>query len=332
MRKGDGMRMVELKGMGMRCSAVGFGCASMLGRVGRKASLGALGAAFDAGVDFFDTARSYGYGEAEGLLGEFLRGRREKVVVATKFGIVPVPGSALKRAVKPMARAVLGVAPGLRRVVRGRLEAQSSGGHFGVAAMRDSLEASLRALRTEYVDLLWLHEPARSVLEQDDLFDAMEGLVRQGKVRRYGVSGEAEVVGAALGRGIRAVQFRCDVVAGGMQERLSVAEDVVAVGNHPFGGAQGAARCREMLASIARDATTPQMVREKLREGGDGLLADVVLNVVAVEKGVQVVVASMMQVEHVRANVAAMEGSRFGAEELAWLRQAIVGKCGERTA
>ena len=310
--------------MGIRCSALGFGCAPMLGRVGRKASLAALGAAYDAGVSFFDTARSYGYGEAEGLLGEFLRGRREQVVVSTKFGIVPVRVGVMQRAMKPVARAVLRVAPGVRGVMRGRLEAQSSGGHFSVAALHESLEASLRALRTEYVDLLWMHEPAGSVLQQEELLDALEGLVVQGKVRRFGVSGEAEVVEAALGMGVKAVQFWCDGFGVGMQKTLrGYGGDVVAVGNHPFGGARGVLRCRERLAAMAWDARTPEVLREELRGGGDALLADVVLNVVARGTGAQVVVASMMQVEHVRANVAAMQRSRFGVEEIGWLRKAI---------
>ncbi len=315
------MRRAELGDLGAGCSALGFGCAPVMGRVGRKASLAALGAAYDAGVSFFDTARSYGYGEAEGLLGEFLQGRREQVVVSTKFGIVPARVSALKRAVKPVARAVLEVAPGLRRVVRGRLQAQSWGGQFGVAAMRESVEASLRALRTEYVDLLWMHEPTLGVLERGELMEALEALVAQGKVRRFGVSGEADVVEAALGMGVNAVQFGCGVFA----PEVRLADVVVGVGNHPFGGAAGVVRCREMLAAVARDERTPEVLREKLREGGDALLADVVLNVVAGGSGVQVVVASMMRVEHVRANVAAMERSRFEAEEIGWLRAAMGG-------
>ncbi len=78
----------------------GVGCSAVLGRVGRKESLAALGAAYDAGITFYDTARSYGYGESEALLGEFLRGRRDSVVVSTKFGILPAQTSFLKETVK----------------------------------------------------------------------------------------------------------------------------------------------------------------------------------------------------------------------------------------
>jgi aryl-alcohol dehydrogenase-like predicted oxidoreductase len=70
------MRSVALGLDGMNASVLGFGCSAVLGRAGRRASLAALGAAYEAGITFYDTARSYGYGESEALLGEFLRGRQ----------------------------------------------------------------------------------------------------------------------------------------------------------------------------------------------------------------------------------------------------------------
>lgn len=70
-------------------TALGFGCSAMGGRVSTRQSLVALGAAYDAGITLYDTARSYGYGQAETILGNFLRGRRDTVVISTKFGILP---------------------------------------------------------------------------------------------------------------------------------------------------------------------------------------------------------------------------------------------------
>ena len=81
------MNEIELGSSGLRTPQIGFGCSALLGRSGRSDSLKALGVAWDEGVRFFDTARAYGYGESEGLLGEFLRGRRDQAVIATKFGI-----------------------------------------------------------------------------------------------------------------------------------------------------------------------------------------------------------------------------------------------------
>ena len=68
----------------IRASVLGFGCGSVMGRVGREESLRAMNVAWDAGITLFDTARSYGFGEAEAVLGEFLSGKREQAVIATK--------------------------------------------------------------------------------------------------------------------------------------------------------------------------------------------------------------------------------------------------------
>jgi aryl-alcohol dehydrogenase-like predicted oxidoreductase len=301
------MQSIALNDIAGRTPILGFGCSAMMGRVGRKASLAALGAAYDEGVIFYDTARSYGYGESEALLGEFLLGRRDKVLVSTKFGILPAANRPLGRALKPVARALLRV-PGARKAMQGQLGAMSSSGHFGVAALQQSLDASLRALRTDYVDFLFLHEPPASVLQQEDLFEALRLLVAAGKVRRFGIASHQDVIEATIAAqvsGITSVQF---------PRNLS---------NHPFGGAAGIAAGRVLLRRLAASAETPSTLLEKLQPMDDALLADVVLNTVARDTGVQVVVPSMLRLDHLHANVAAMQHSRFSDEDVRWLRAAV---------
>jgi len=308
--------------------ALGFGCSAVMGRVGRKASLAALSAAFDAGVLFYDTARSYGYGESEALLGEFLRGRRHQVLVSTKFGIRPAAASSLKRVLKPLARTLLRLAPSARRSMQGQLDSMSSAGHFSVAALHQSLDESLRALRSDYVDFLFLHEAPASVLQQDDLFATLRQLVAAGKVRRFGIASQPEVIEAAIAArvaGLQTVQFPCNLfntsLAGQWFEPDS---DVLAIANHPFGGAAGIAAGKALLAQLASAPQTPTTLREKLLPTDDALLADVVLNTITRDTGVQWVVPSMLRLDHLRANVAAMDHSRFSSEEMRWLRGAIV--------
>jgi aryl-alcohol dehydrogenase-like predicted oxidoreductase len=306
---------------------LGFGCSAMMGRVGRKASLEALNAAYDAGVIFYDTARSYGYGESEALLGEFLRGRRDKVLLSTKFGILPSANHPLKRALKPVARTLLRLAPSARRAMRGSLSAMSSAGHFGVAALHESLDASLRALRTDYVNFLFLHEAPASALQQDELFEALRQLVKAGKVRRFGIASSQEVIEAAVDArvpGLQAAQFPCNLLDLTMPQRwLGASDELVAIANHPFCGATGVALGKTLLATFAEASETPAALREKLQPIDDALLADVVLNTITRATGVQVVVPSMLRLDHLRANVAAMQRSRFISEEIDWLRSAI---------
>jgi D-threo-aldose 1-dehydrogenase len=70
-------------------SRLGFGCGGVMGRVGRRQSLRVIAAALDGGITHFDVAPLYGYGEAEALLGEALADKRDRVVVASKFGLNP---------------------------------------------------------------------------------------------------------------------------------------------------------------------------------------------------------------------------------------------------
>jgi aryl-alcohol dehydrogenase-like predicted oxidoreductase len=313
-----------------RASALGFGCSAIMGRVGRRASLAALAAAYDAGITFFDTARSYGYGESEALLGEFLRGRRDSVLLSTKFGILPAPANSLKRALKPLARTLLRIAPSARQAMQLQLSAQSSLGHFSVAALHASLHTSLRALRTDYVDFLFLHEPPASVLQQQDLLAALEDLVAAGKVRRCGIASQPEVIEAALAAHLpvlQSAQFPCNLFNLGVADRLAAeGSSIIAIANHPFGGAAGVAAGKALLTSLVSAPETPSALREKLRPSDDAALADVVLNTITRDTGVHIVVPSMLRLDHLRANLAAIERSRFSSEELHWLRSAITAK------
>ena len=175
-------------------SELGFGCAAIAGRVSRKESLGALHAAFEAGITFYDTARSYGYGQSEGVVGEFMQGRRESVVLCTKFGILPAAAGGWKQKIKPLAQMGIRIFPGLRKLAQRQAGDQLIASQFTLETLRTSFETSLRELKTDYVDMLLLHAAPRTVLEQEDLLEAMERLVEQGKVRMAGISGELPVI------------------------------------------------------------------------------------------------------------------------------------------
>jgi aryl-alcohol dehydrogenase-like predicted oxidoreductase len=157
------MKYVQLGERGPRVSRIAFGNWSSggdWGSVDRPAAIAATRQALDLGINFFDTARAYGFGVAERLLGEALapelRSHRDQVVIATKGG--------------------------LRRDADGEVRRDSSAG-----ALRRDLEASLRFLGTEYVDLYQVHwpDPATPFIETAE---ALDTFVREGKVRYVGVS------------------------------------------------------------------------------------------------------------------------------------------------
>jgi hypothetical protein len=293
-----------------------------MGRVGRRASLEAMHAAWDAGVRLFDTARSYGYGEAEALLGEFLVGKRAQATVVTKFGIVPRAQPLWRRAAKPMVRALLSAVPAARGSVRRGLKNDLPAPVFDVRTMQASLEQSLRALRTEYVDVLLAHEAPASVMAQEDLMAALAELVQAGKALRVGISGSQAVAARVVSSGPSVwsvVQFPANLYQP-VEPVLFEESSVLRLVNHVFGGPQRVGEALARLAALEGDPTVEASLREKLGGDREVRLAEVVFGCVRADW----VVASMLRPSHLRANVEAMGSSRFSVEELAVLRGRIV--------
>jgi aryl-alcohol dehydrogenase-like predicted oxidoreductase len=322
------MQDVELGNSGLRAPQVGFGCSALMGRSGRTESLRALAVAWDEGIRFFDTARSYGYGESEALLGEFLQGRRGRAVIATKFGILAARQSGWKRVAKTVARKILAVAPRAHYMLQRGAGSQFSHNQFTIPVLQRSIEESLRKLRTDCVEMLFLHAAPASVLGQDDLLEAMGRLVETGKVRIAGLSAEPDVVQLAMRRQthpLRAMQFPCNVfnisADAGFTKRSGGSYALVA--NHPYGGVARVRQCREILRALIEKRELEADLGEKLGALEDAVFADVVLNVILRDSGIHVVVPAMMRAEHIRANVQAVAGSRFNSQEIARIRQAL---------
>ncbi len=190
------MRSVEIR-CGIRCSALGFGCAPIMGSIDAQKARMALGAALDAGITHFDLARSYGYGQAEKFVGRFLRSRRNQVTITTKFGIRATP---IARAIAPLKPLVRRLRPP-KNAGPAKLDERSSAPRAKRLAdflheridltpetMRKSLNKSLRELGTEYVDFFLIHEPAHEIDRIDDLIGQAEALRAEGKIRAFGLA------------------------------------------------------------------------------------------------------------------------------------------------
>ena len=199
------MQTVTIPALERSVPRLGVGCASVMGRVGRRDSLDGLAAAYDGGARYFDLARSYGYGQAEGLLGEFLRGRRDGCVVVTKVGILPsVPGF-VNRVALPIARRAAAMVPAIKKLSarRGPALAGVAGGNFEPDAVVASIEKSLLELGMDHVDLLLLHHVSPNDLENEALLRCLEDAVRSGKTRALGIAthfDESREIVAAAGR------------------------------------------------------------------------------------------------------------------------------------
>ena len=201
------MRDVLIPSIGRRIPVLGYGCGALTG-TSRKIADRLLQTAFDSGIRHFDVARYYGYGEAEGILGAFLKSRRAEVTITTKFGIQPPRrSSALGFAVRA-GRRVLRLFPSARKVVQARIQGLVKGGAFSAEDARSSLETSLRELGTDHIEFYLLHDYVVDDRPIDELVAFLEGAVAAGKVGRFGVATGIENV-------LRALQSRpglCDVL------------------------------------------------------------------------------------------------------------------------
>lgn len=194
------MDEVELQGSSLQITRLGFGCARLMARIGRRDSVRLLRGAYDAGITHFDTARLYGYGEAESALGDLIASvGRNRVTVATKFGILPPRRTPLLSAAKSAARVVAKLHPSTRAVFRRRAASMTRASAFDTATARTSVEASLRALRTDRIDLLLLHECTPDDLT-DELLMFVEGLRRAGTIRAHGIATKPDHAAEVLRR------------------------------------------------------------------------------------------------------------------------------------
>ena len=320
------MRYVELGTSEIRASVLGFGCSAIMGRVGKAQSLRALHTAFDGGVTLYDTARSYGYGESEGVLGEFLQGRRDKVVVSTKFGIVPVKQSFWKRSFKPAVRGALRIVPSARSIIRQGVQKQFVSHQFTSEVLRQSVEESLRQLRTDRIDILFMHSPDSSIFEQHDVFSGMARLIAEGKIRLAGISADFEAISAAALRNIEplsVLQFPVNVFDMSLAEKLhdSNFRRCALFANQPFGGINRVRECWGRICLRTQSDDLPEPLRAKLHTADGLVLPELILNLIVASTGIHCVIPSMIDLDHIKSNIRAVENCRFTLEELVWIRE-----------
>lgn len=197
----------KLGRQGLEVSALGLGCMGMSQSYGvpnDEESIATIHRAIDLGVTFFDTAEVYGPFINEELLGRALKERRDRVVVATKFGF---------------------------RIENGKIVGLNSRPEH----IREVVEASLRRLGTDYIDLLYQHrvDPAVPI---EEVVGAMADLVRQGKVRYLGLSeaGEDTIRRAHAVHPITALQSEYSLWERNLEPRIIPLLRELGIGLVPF--------------------------------------------------------------------------------------------------
>jgi aryl-alcohol dehydrogenase-like predicted oxidoreductase len=282
-------------------SVVGLGCNNFGSRLDLDGARAVVDAALDAGITLLDTSDTYGGGRSESFLGQILAGRRDRVVLATKFG---------------HQHADMGYGP-------------AAGAKGGRAYIRRAVTESLRRLRTDYIDLYQLHTPD-PVTPVEETIAALGELVAEGKVRYLGHSNfsgwqlaDAAHLAARDGR----APFISAQNHWSLLERAAEAEVVPAarhfgLGVLPYfplanGLLTGKVRRGQHAPAGSRLASRPGYVTEEKLAKVEALAAwaarrgvtilDVAVGGLAARPGCSSVIAGAMTPEQVKANAAAGE-------------------------
>jgi aryl-alcohol dehydrogenase-like predicted oxidoreductase len=299
---------VELRRLGgsdLEVSRVGLGCNNFGGRLDRDGTRAVIDAALDAGVTFLDTADIYGGGDSERFIGHALAGRRDSVVLATKFGQdtgISGPGGAPEH-------------------------------------VHRAIDASLERLGTASVDLYYYHRPD-GVTPIADTLGAMQELVDAGKVRWLGLSNvDAGLLREAVATGIPivAVQNYYSLLHRDDDDGVLPLCRELGIGYVPYfplesGLLTGKYRRGEPHPEGARlsgrdDRLTDERLQqvealEALAEARGVTLLEVVLGGLASIPGIASVISGATRPEQVRANTAA-GGWRASADDLEQIASAL---------
>ncbi len=205
---------VALGHTGITTSALALGCArlgSVLTPLNRSECVALIREAYALGVRHFDTASIYGHGDSERFLGEALAAHRDQVCLSSKAGQRLGTAQALLTPFKAPLRWLAAQRSGLRRSVAAQ-RARPLPRCFEPDFIEQSLRASLRRLRTDHLDVFYLHSPPAGTLGNPRLMARIERLRAQGLFRSFGVSCDsAELVWeAAAHEAVSVVQFAHD--------------------------------------------------------------------------------------------------------------------------
>jgi aryl-alcohol dehydrogenase-like predicted oxidoreductase len=311
------MRYRSVGDSGLVVSVAGLGCNNFGRRVDLAGTRAVVDAAIDAGITMLDTSDTYGEGGAsEELLGEVLAGRREQVVLATKFGHSGYD---------------MGYGP-------------AAGAKGGRAYIRRAVEGSLRRLRTDYIDLYQLHTPD-PVTPAAETLAALTELVTEGKVRYLGHSNFAgwQIADAAhVARATGAAPFVSAQNHWSLLERGAEAEVVPAARHFGLGVLPYFPLANGLLTGKVRRGQAPPagsrlagrlgLVTDEKLDRVEALIAwaaergrsvlEAAIGALAAQDGCSSVIAGATTPEQVKANAAAAEWVP-SAEDLADLDRVV---------
>ncbi|MEO1401609.1 MAG: aldo/keto reductase [Cyanobacteria bacterium J06635_1] len=301
-------------------AALGLGCSRLGGNLqggNRQQATATLQKALDEGINFYDTADSYGQGQSERLLGKAFKTQRDRVILATKAGYCLSPMGALAAKVKPMLKPLVRMLKpqsGSLAQAKGSLLRQD----FSKDYLTQSVEGSLRRLQTDYLDLFMLHSPPTEIIEAGEAFDTLAMLKQQGKLRYYGVSCETldDAMIALKAPGVSALQVEVNLLdQRATAELLPAAQQagIAIVARQPFASGK-------VFQGSEDPAEQAEIERyRELAKQCDRTLSHLALQFVHQLDGVSVVIAGANSVKHLTDNISALTAPPLTPEQMGTL-------------
>ena len=298
---------------------LGLGCSTFGGSKSKKIALRALNDAFDLGINYFDTARSYGYGQSEAILGEFVRGKRDGVVLTSKFGISPPKPFPFMSQVKDAVRFIKKIAPGIsQQAINAYSNSNVSRPSITPRLVIETLERSLAELKTDYLDFYLLHDCPFENAVNDDVCAALEKAKDKGMVRAWGATCESP---SELHR-----YFKKSSPFGVVQFQYGTDNVHVSDGSSPeiskvvFSVMSQAAGQKEPPPSFFRQLPANQKMPGLVQN-----LQEAWLYIASQELDRGVVLCSMTQRKHIERNIAILNAPGISNMELAAMKEMVMG-------
>ncbi|MBD2359405.1 aldo/keto reductase [Tolypothrix sp. FACHB-123] len=321
----------------LEVSEIGMGCARVGGLIDQKDPkeiVRTIAQAFERGINFYDTADMYGQGESEKLIGKALKGKRDKVIIASKAGYCLSTkrsfSTRIKPLIKPLVKPFISWARPMKKSLLPGRSAQLPQ-NFSAPYITEAVEASLRRLQTDYLDVFQLHDPPSTLLENCDIIETLEDLKLQGKIRYYGVA--CRTVEDALISlkypGFSSLQVEINLLN---QEAitkllpLSEQKNIAIIARQPF--AAGLLIKPPIDGKSTHDFTKQAEVHNKIKQierqqlltkNCTRTMMQLALEFVLQFESISVVVAGMSNRKHLEENLAALTALPFSKEELATL-------------
>jgi aryl-alcohol dehydrogenase-like predicted oxidoreductase len=299
---------------------VGFGTTSLVKLNSSKEQLELLSETFELGLRYFDTAPYYGYGAAERVLGSFIRSRRDQVTITTKFGIQAMAGlgrvSGLIKLMKRWAK----LSPFVHKLLSSRAHKAVQQNAFSVTEAKNSLERSLKALQTDYVDILLLHDPSPEHLT-DELLDFLRNSVAQGKVKYFGISGPLAATPSssnARAHYSSVLQFENSVLIQNLK-RISASASDLTITFRALD--QSFVRLRQYLTSSGQHKKWSQSLEADC--SNSDVLAGLLFAWACRDNANGIVLFSTSSLAHLQKNMAAVSSEGFSSKQIAELERLV---------